>query len=132
MPSVATVTLIGHLGRDPETRYTPQGTMNCSFTMATSRRWTDRDGITQERATWFRITAWGKLAEIMDTLTQKGSLRKGQLVYVQGGLESREYTDPQGEKRVSLDVNANEIQLLGSREAQDTPHVGAPGDEVPF
>ena len=115
MASLAKVTLVGYLGRDPETRYTPNGTMNVQFSIATSRRWRDASGQDQERTTWFRITAWGKLAETLDSLTQQQALVKGKQVYVDGRIEAREYTDQSGQTRMSLDVNANEVQLLGTR-----------------
>jgi single-strand DNA-binding protein len=107
MAGVSKVTLIGNLGRDPETRYTPNGTMNVQFTMAVSRRWTDQGGQQQERTTWFRVTAWGRLAETLDSLTQNGYLTKGKQVYVLGNLEAREYQDQQGQTRTSLDVRAD-------------------------
>lgn len=115
MAGVAKVTLIGNLGRDPETRYTPSGVMNVQFSMATTRRWTDQGGQQQERTTWFRVTAWRKLAETLDRLTQDGYLAKGKQVYVLGNIEAREYQDQNGVNRTSLDVTADEIQLLGSR-----------------
>lgn len=116
MAGVAKVTLIGNLGRDPETRYTPSGAMNVSFSMAVSRRWTDQSGQQQERTTWFRVTAWRRLAETLDQLTQSGALAKGRQVYVSGTIELREYQDQQGQTRTSLDVTADDFQLLGSRQ----------------
>lgn len=116
MAGVAKVTLIGNLGRDPETRYTPSGTMNVQFSIAVSRRWNDQGGQLQERTTWFRVTAWARLAETLDRLTQSGALVKGKQVYVLGTIEQREYQDQQGATRTSLDVNADEVQLLGSRQ----------------
>ena len=115
MAGIAKITLVGNLGRDPETRYTPNGTMNVRFTMAVSRRFNDSSGQQQERTTWFSVTAWGKLAETADRLAQNGYLTKGKQVYVDGRIESREYQDQQGQTRTSLDVTANELQLLGSR-----------------
>jgi single-strand DNA-binding protein len=115
MAGIAKITLVGNLGRDPETRYTPNGTMNVRFTMAVSRRFTDQSGQQQERTTWFSVTAWGKLAETADRLAQSGYLTKGKQVYIDGRIESREYQDQQGQTRTSLDVTANELQLLGSR-----------------
>ena len=115
MAGIAKITLVGNLGRDPETRYTPNGTMNVRFTMAINRRFTDQSGQQQERTTWFSVTAWGKLAETADRLAQSGYLTKGKQVYVDGRIESREYQDQQGQTRTSLDVTANELQLLGSR-----------------
>lgn len=115
MASVSKVILIGNLGRDPETRFTPNGTMNVEFSLATNRRWNDQSGQQQERTTWFRVTAWGKLAETLNNLAQQGYLAKGSQVYVSGNLEAREYVDRQNQNRTSLDVNASELQLLGSR-----------------
>lgn len=115
MAGIAKITLVGNLGRDPETRYTPSGTMNVTFTMAVSRRFNDQSGQQQERTNWYRVTAWGKLAETLDRMAQSGYLVKGKQVYVDGRLEAREYQDQQGQNRTSLDVTANELQLLGSR-----------------
>jgi len=115
MAGLAKVTLVGNLGGDPETRYTPQGTMNVNFSIAVSRRFKDSCGQDQERTTWFRITAWGKLAETIDGLVQRGFVGKGRQVYVDGRIESREWTTNEGEKRTSLDVTANEFQMLGNR-----------------
>jgi len=112
---ISKVIIIGNIGRDPETRYTPNGTMNVQFSLAVSRRFNDQGGQQQERTNWFRVTCWGKLAEIADGLTQNGYLVKGKQVYVEGRLDAREYNDQQGQARTSLDVNATELQLLGSR-----------------
>jgi single-strand DNA-binding protein len=89
--------------------------MNVQFTMATNRRWNDSAGQLQERTTWFQVTAWGRLAETVNNLAQSGYLGKGQQVFVLGSLESRDYVDRQGQTRTSLDVRADELQLLGSR-----------------
>lgn len=119
MAGISKVILVGNLGRDPETRYTPNGTMNVQFTMAVSRRFRDQSGQDQERTNWFRVTAWGRLAETADRLTQSGYLAKGKQVYVEGRLDPREYQDQQGQTRISLDVNASELQLLGGRGEAD-------------
>jgi single-strand DNA-binding protein len=111
--SFAKVTIIGNLGRDPERRFTASGTNSLEFSVAVSRKWTDRAGQRQESTTWFRVTAWGRLA---DTLTSLEGLRKGAQVYCEGRIEQREYTANDGTQRTSLDVTANEVQLLGSRE----------------
>jgi single-strand DNA-binding protein len=121
----AKVQIIGNVGRDPETRYTKSGTMNVSFTIASNRRFTDQSGTPQERTTWFRVTAWGKLAETLDRLTADGHLAKGRQVFVSGRLESNEYTNQQGEQKTSLEVNADDVFLLGSRgEAGDQGSMG--------
>lgn len=111
----AKVTVLGNLGRDPETRYTKSGTMNVSFTIAVNRRFTDSSGTQQERTTWFRVTAWGKLAETLDRLAQDGHLAKGRQVLVSGRIESSEYTNQQGEQRTSLEVTADDVVLAGNR-----------------
>ncbi len=82
MAGISRIILVGNLGRDPETRYTPNGNMNVQFSMAVSRRWNDQSGQQQEQTTWFRITAWGRLAETLDRLSQSGSLVKGKQVYI--------------------------------------------------
>src|SRR5437867_11611671 len=115
MAGVSKVILVGNLGRDPETRYTPNGTMNVRFTMAVTRKWNDQNNQLQERTTWFRVTGWARLAETLDSLTQKGYLTKGKQVFVSGSLEAQEYQDQQGQTRTSLEVRADEVQLLGSR-----------------
>jgi single-strand DNA-binding protein len=132
---MAKVMLIGNLGRDPETRFTPNGAMNVQFTMATNRRWNDSAGQLQERTTWFQVTAWGRLAETVNNLAQSGYLVKGQQVFVLGSIETREYVDRQGQTRTSLDVRADELQLLGSRGdreggfGQPSQAQGMPGGE---
>lgn len=128
--SLAKVTIVGNMGRDPETRYTPNGRMNVAFSIATNRKWTDGGGNLQENTTWFRITAWGRLAETLDKLTQQGALTKGREVLVIGDLEQREWTGQDGAVKQSLEVNASDVQLLGSREQRTAND--APMDEVPF
>lgn len=126
MASVAKVMLIGNLGRDPETRFTPSGAMNVNFSIATNRRWNDSAGQLQERTTWFRVTGWGRLAETMNNLAQSGYLVKGQQVFVLGNLETNEYVDRQGQARTSLEVTASELQLLGSRADREGGGFGQP------
>ena len=89
--------------------------MNVSFSVASSRRYTDQSGSLQEKTTWFNVTAWGKLAETLDKLAQDGYLSKGRNVLVSGRIESREYTAQSGEQRFSLDVTADEVVLAGNR-----------------
>lgn len=134
MASRSYVTLIGNLGRDPETRYTPNGRMNVQFTMAVNESWTDQSGQQQERTHWFRVTGWGRLAETLDNLTQQGFLGKGRQVFVQGRLSPREYQDQSGQTRMSLDVVANEVVLLGTRgdgEMETAPGGARSGGERP-
>lgn len=137
----AKVTVLGNLGRDPETRYTQSGRMNVSFSVASSRRFTDQSGTQQEKTTWFNVTAWGKLAETLDKLAQDGYLAKGRNVLVSGRIESREYTAQSGEQRFSLDVSADEVVLAGNRSdgagggGQRSAPSGEPAediDDLPF
>jgi len=119
MSSTALITLVGNVGREPETRYTPNGRMNVQFTMAVSRRRTDAGGNLQETTNWFRITAWGRLAETLDGLAARGYLARGRQVFVSGQFEAREYQDQQGVPRISLDVTAIDVFLLGTTQARE-------------
>jgi single-strand DNA-binding protein len=130
MAGIAKITLVGNLGRDPETRYTPNGRMNVSFTMAVSRRFNDQSGQQQERTNWYRVTAWGNLAETLDRMAQNGYLTKGKQVYVDGRFEAREWQDQQGQTRTSLEVTANELQLLGTRDGGDGGYGASAGAAV--
>lgn len=105
------ITLIGNLGSDVEMRYTPSGVPVSSFSLAVNRSWTGNDGQKQQKTTWFRISAWQKLAE-----TCSQYLAKGQQVFIVGEMEdARAYTDRDGNLRASLEVRANSIRFLGQR-----------------
>jgi len=110
------IILVGNLGRDPELRYTAQGTPVCSFSMATNERRKDRNGEMQDHTTWFRITLWNRLAE-----TASQYLQKGKQVYIEGRLRVEEYIDRDGKPRHSLEVFATDMQFIGSRGGDDTP-----------
>lgn len=116
----ANITIVGNLGRDPETRYTPNGKMNVSLNVAVSNRFRDQSGQQQERTNWFRVTAWGSQAESLDRMAQQGWLAKGRTVFVSGRFEAREYTANDGALRTSLDITANEVQLVGPRPDGDS------------
>jgi single-strand DNA-binding protein len=122
--SIAKVTILGNVGGSPESRYTPSGAMNVTFSVAVNHKRGDT-----ENTMWFRVTAWGKLAEVMDRLTHEGALGKGREVLVIGDLNARDYQAADGTSRTSLDVSADTIRLAGSRE-QARPD--APLTEVPF
>ncbi|HZS48150.1 MAG TPA: single-stranded DNA-binding protein [Blastocatellia bacterium] len=104
------ISILGNLGRDPELRYTPQGTAVCDFSMATSEKRRDSSGDQQDVTTWFRVTFWGKQAEIASQY-----LSKGKQVYVEGRLSQREWTDRDGNKRTSLEVNGTDLHFVGTR-----------------
>lgn len=108
------IILVGNLGRDPELRYTPQGTAVCSFSMATNEKRRDKSGESQNIATWFRITLWGSQAE-----NASKYLAKGRQVYIEGRLRLEEYTDRDGNNRQSLEVNGSEMQFLGGGERNE-------------
>ena len=105
------IILVGNLGRDPELRYTAQGTPVCTFTMATNDRRKDRNGEMQDQTTWFRVTLWNRQAE-----TASQYLHKGKPVYIEGRLRVEEFTDREGRQRQSLEVTATDMQFIGSRQ----------------
>jgi single-strand DNA-binding protein len=115
MSSVNKVILVGRLGKDPELRYTPSGSPVARFSLATSESWTDKGGDKQERTQWHNIVAWSKLAEICNQY-----LVKGKLVYIEGRLESREYTDRDGNKRRITEIIARDMVMLDSRGAAES------------
>jgi single-strand DNA-binding protein len=115
------ITLVGNLGRDPELRYTPQGTPVCSFTMATNERRKDRSGETQDVTTWFRVTLWGRQAE-----TASQYLTKGRPVYIEGRLRIEEWTDKDNRQRYTLEVHATDMQFIGGRVDETAPSPSRP------
>jgi single-strand DNA-binding protein len=126
--------VVGYLGRDPEMRYTPSGAAVTSFSMATTRKWTNQDGSPGEKTTWFRVTAWRKLAE-----TCNQYLTKGRLVLVEGEIDASAWT-PQdgGDPRATLELTARNVRFLGRREgaAYDDSQGSSAGevseDAIPF
>ena len=108
------ITIVGHLGRDPEPRTLPGGDRVADFSVATSERRRAPDGGTQETTTWFRVSAFGKLGE-----TAQQYLRKGSYVYVDGALTQREYTDRDGQARQSLEIRARDLRMLDRREDRE-------------
>jgi len=138
MASFNKIIIVGYLGRDPEMRYTPQGTAVCNFSIATTEKRRDKAGDNQEVTTWFRVNAWNKLAELANQY-----LSKGKQVYVEGRLRQDEYTDREGNRRQTLEVTATEIHFLSPRgegqsgfDAPTDDRSPAPpssgDDEIPF
>jgi single-strand DNA-binding protein len=125
MSSLNRVTLIGNLGRDAELRYTQSQQPVATFTIATSERWTDKQGQKQERTEWHRVVAWGRLAEFCSEY-----LRKGRQVYVEGRLQTRQWDDKDGNKRNTVEIVARSILLLGSRAGGERGPDEAPLDEM--
>jgi single-strand DNA-binding protein len=132
--SVNKVILVGRLGRDPETRFTPNGQAVCNFSLATDESYKDRAGERQKRTEWHRIVLWGKLAELAQQY-----LKKGSLIYLEGRIQSRQWDDREGQKRTSFEIVANTMKFLGARgeaaaaagaSADTDAHVPAPAEEV--
>jgi len=102
--------IIGNLGRDPEMHYTKSGNPLTKFRVATNRNWTSPDGERHEETEWFNVIAWGKLAEICNQY-----LTKGAQVYIEGRLQTRQWEDSDGKQRSSVEINAQEMLMLGNR-----------------
>ncbi len=135
------IMLIGNLGKDAETRYTPSGKQVHSFSMATNRRWTSADGQTQEKKVWFRVTLWGdRWGKLIQYLV------KGKQVFVEGEIGLNTYEDREGKFHSALEVTAYNVKLLGgaSRGADaggetfdgagdpDLPPQPPADDDIPF
>jgi len=118
--SVNKVILVGNLGKDPELRYTPSGTAVATFSLATTERYKDREGNRQDKTEWHNIVAWRQLAEICGKF-----LHKGKQVYIEGKIQNRSYDDRDGNKRYISEVVVDQMQMLGSRD--DNQSSGASG-----
>lgn len=127
------VILIGRLGRDPETRYMPNGEAVCNFSVATSEKYTDKNGQRQESTEWHNVTMYRKLAEIAGQY-----LKQGSQVYIEGKIKSRKYTDKNGVERTAYDIIANELKMLGgnaqtpAQKPQQAQAQDDISDDVPF
>jgi single-strand DNA-binding protein len=125
MASVNKVILIGNLGRDPEVRFTQGGTPVANFTMATSERWNDPSGEKKEKTEWHKVVVWGKQAEIAGEY-----LKKGRPVYIEGSLQTREWTDRDGNKRYTTEVRAYNMQFLGRPDDRGASSGAAPAEDM--
>ena len=125
------VVLVGHLGGDPETRYTPSGAAVANFNMATNESWRDASGELQDKTEWHRCVMFGKSAELAGEL-----LKKGQLVYVEGKLQTRNWEDKDGVKRYTTEVVCDMFTMLGRRMDNtgqaDPVAAGNDEDDLPF
>jgi len=128
--------LVGRLGKDPEVRYTQDGTMVTTFNLATDENWKDKAGEKNQRTEWHRIVTFGKLAEICGNY-----LVKGKLVYIEGRIQTRSWDDKDGVKRYTTEIVASDMKMLDSkgqgRSEDAAPDMGsapggASGDDVPF
>jgi single-strand DNA-binding protein len=112
------IIIVGNLGKEPELRYTPQGTAVCSFSVATNEKKKDKAGELQDVTTWFRVTLWNRQAENASKYLSKGSP-----VYIEGRLRVEEWTDRDGNNRYTLEVQGSDMQFLGGgRGSDDVPH----------
>lgn len=137
--SLNKVMIIGNVGKDPELRYTPDGTPTTKFTVAVGRTWRTPEGEQKEETEWFNVVTWRKLAE-----TCSNYVYKGQKVYVEGRLQTRRWTDPQGVEKRFVDLIASQVVFLGKPksavgpggEGEDTATPPDDGDEgsgdIPF
>ena len=123
MASLNKVILIGNLGRDPETRYLPNGDAVTTISVATTETWKDKSGEKQEKTEWHRVSLFRRLGEIAGEY-----LKKGSQVYIEGRIEYREY-EKDGQKRYTTDIIANEMKMLGSRQGGGEPMDRDGGEE---
>lgn len=127
------VILIGRLGRAPETRFMANGEAVCNFSVATSEKYTDKNGQRQEATEWHNVTMYRKLAEIAGQY-----LKQGSQVYIEGKIKSRKYTDKNGVERTAYDIIANELKMLGgntqtpAQKPQPAQAQDEISDDVPF
>jgi single-strand DNA-binding protein len=116
MASVNKVIIVGNLGRDPETRYMPDGGAITNISVATTDKWKDKNGEMQEKTEWHRVAFFGKLAEIAGEY-----LKKGSQVYVEGRLQTRKWQDKDGADKYTTEIVADRMQMLGSRQGGGAP-----------
>src|SRR5205814_2084954 len=115
MASVNKVILVGNLGRDPETRYNPEGGAITNISVATTDTWKDKaSGEKQERTEWHRVVFFSRLAEIAGEY-----LKKGSQVYIEGSLRTRKWQDKEGKERTTTEIVADRMQMLRSRQGPD-------------
>ncbi|UCH84263.1 MAG: single-stranded DNA-binding protein [Candidatus Latescibacterota bacterium] len=128
MSGVNKVILVGNLGADPQLRYTQGGTAVANFNIATSERFTNKNGEREERTEWHRVVAWAKLAEICSEY-----LKKGKQVYIEGRLQTRSWEDQSGVKKYMTEVVASNMVMLGRvGDTMDVPaQAGPPDEDIP-
>jgi len=131
--------LVGRLGKDPEVKYMPDGTMVTNFTLATDEQWKDKNGEKVQKTEWHKIVTYRKLAEICGNY-----LVKGKLVFIEGRIQTRSWDDKEGVKRYTTEIVANDMKMLDSKgqnkagdplpDSTPTPSVdtGTPMEDVPF
>ena len=123
--SLNKVILIGNLGQDPEARFTPQGTAVCNLSVATNESWKDQNGEMQDRTEWHRVVMYGRMAE-----TATEYMKKGQMVYVEGRLHTREWEDQNQIKRRTTEIRCDNFTMLGKRSDSSSPPSANPGSSM--
>lgn len=119
MTNLNKVLLIGRLGKDPELRYTKDGGAVANFSIATSEYWKDKGGNKQEKTEWHNIVVWGKQADFAEKY-----LKKGSLVYLEGRLQTRDWTDKENVKRYTTEIVAHDIKFMEKRGEGEAPATG--------
>jgi len=125
MASLNQVQIIGNLGKDPETRYLPNGNAVTSFSVATAETWKDKDGNKQEKREWHAVKMFGKLAEVAGEY-----LKKGGQVFIQGRLETEKWTDKEGKDRYTTQIVASDMKMLGLSKNAMAQQTAQPKQEV--
>ena len=130
--SVNKVILVGNLGQDPEGRFTPQGTAVTNLSVATNESWKNQNGELQDRTEWHRVVMYGKMAE-----TANEYMHKGQMVYVEGRLQTNEWEDQNQIKRRTTEIKCDNFTMLGRRgdtstQAKNQPQETEKDDDLPF
>ncbi len=121
--SVNKAILVGHLGKDPEKRFMPNGEAVTNITLATSENWKDKNGEKQEKTEWHNIIFYRRLAEVAGDY-----LKKGSLIYVEGRITTRKWTDKEGKDRYTTEIIANEMKMLGAKSSTSSFEVVDNGD----
>jgi single-strand DNA-binding protein len=123
MPALNRIQLIGRLGKDPETRFTPTGKKVCHFSLAVNRHWHSAEGEAKEATDWFNVEAWGRVGEICQEYLGKGSL-----IFLEGSLQVDQY-EKEGEKRTATKVVAHTLQMLDRKPGEAEPMPPPPEEE---
>lgn len=116
MASLNQCNFIGNLGKDPEIRYLPNGDAVANFSIACTETWKDKQGEKQEKTEWVRVTAFGKLAQIISQYVVKGSQ-----VFISGKMQTRKWQNKEGQEQYTTEIVANEMKMLGGKPADDKP-----------
>ncbi len=129
--SLNKVMLIGNLGKDPEVRYMASGAAVANFSLATNERYKDQEGNWNEKPEWHRVVFFGKIAEVIGQYLNKGSK-----IYIEGRLQTRDWTDKDGNKKYTTEIVGREMIMLGGRgepsATNDDYQPPAEGDDIPF